>query len=214
MSRTLQGKVAVVTGGSRGIGKGIALELGQAGAIVYVTGRTLHEGSTLSPGTILETAAEVTRMGGQGIAIRCDHSHDAEVEALFRRVQEEQGRLDILVNNVFATPPGKMPAGVPFWELPIALWDEFHTVGLRSHYVASVFAAPLMLAQRRGLIVNISSAGAGPHHPFGVAYGVGKAGVDKLTADMAHELRPHGIAVISGSQRLRGRSTDRGSPAG
>jgi dehydrogenase/reductase SDR family protein 1 len=198
MPGALAGKVAVVTGASRGVGKGVALGLGEAGATVYVTGRTVQEGNTPLPGTIGETAEAITRLGGQGIAIRCDHANDGEVELLFRRVKEGQGRLDILVNNAYSVPGGlgALPFGVPFWELPISLWDAVHTVGLRSHYVASWFAAPLMVRQGRGLVVNISSAGA-VRHVFNVPYGVGKAGVDKLTADMAHELRPHGVAVIS-----------------
>lgn len=196
MASALAGKVAVVTGASRGVGKGIALGLGEAGATVYVTGRTVQEGVAPWPGTVTETAAQVTAMGGQGIAVRCDHRNDAEVEALFRRVQEEQGRLNILVNNAFATPAGAMPMGVPFWELPISYWDELHTVGLRSHYVASVFAAPMLIRQGGGLIVNTSSGGA-VDYVFSVAYGAGKAGVDKMTKDMAHELKPHGVAVVS-----------------
>jgi len=195
MLSALKGKVAVVTGGSRGIGKGIALGLGEAGATVYVTGRTIQEGTGPQPGTITKTADEVTQLGGQGIAIRCDHRNDAEVEALFQRVEEEQGRLDILVNNATSIVY-PWPEGVPFWELPVALWDELHTVGLRSHYVASVFAAPLMIAQRNGLIVNISSGGT-IRYVFNVPYGVGKAGLDKLTADMAHELRTHNVVVVS-----------------
>ncbi len=195
MSRTLKGTVAVVTGASRGIGKGIALGLGESGATVYITGRTVQEGSGPMPGTITQTAEEVTHLGGQGVAVRCDHRDDAEVEALFRQVREEQGRLDILVNNAtsFSYP---WPEGVPFWKLPTAIWDELHTVGLRSHYVASAFAAPIMIAQRSGLIVNISSNGAS-RYLFNVPYGVGKAGVDKMSADMAHELRSYNVAVIS-----------------
>jgi dehydrogenase/reductase SDR family protein 1 len=196
MSSTLHGKVAVVTGGSRGVGKGVALGLGEAGATVYVTGRTVREGGISSPGTITETAEIINKLGGRGIAIRCDHRDDLDVEALFRRVKEEQGRLDVLVNNVFATYAGVRPGGGSFWELPIEMWDDMHRVGLRSHYVASVFAAPIMIAQRRGLIVNISSVGAA-RYTFNVPYGVGKAAVDRLTADMAHELLPHGVVVIS-----------------
>ncbi len=191
----LKGKIAVVTGGSRGIGKGIALGLGEAGVTVYVTGRTLQEGTGAWPGTITKTAEEVTKLGGHGIAVHCDHRSDAEVDALFRQVREEQGRLDILVNNATSLIYPWPPEG-QFWEQPIALWDEIHIVGLRSHYVASAFAAPIMIAQRSGLIVNISSAGA-TRYVYNVAYGVGKAGVDKLAADMAHELQPHNVSAIS-----------------
>jgi dehydrogenase/reductase SDR family protein 1 len=196
VSEDLQGIVAIVTGGSRGIGRGIALALCEAGATVYITGRTLEAGTGPWPGSLSEIAEEATQYGGRCIPVRCDHADDAEVAAMFAQVREECGRLDLLVNNAFATPDEGMPKGVPFWEQPIALWDRLHTVGLRSHYVASVFAASLMLSQRRGVIVNISSRGAiAP--VFNVAYGVGKAGVDKLTADTAHELRPYNIAVVS-----------------
>jgi NAD(P)-dependent dehydrogenase (short-subunit alcohol dehydrogenase family) len=128
--RPLAGEVAVVTGARRGVGKGIALGLGDAGATVYVTGRSILAGPV--PGTIDETAREVTARGGRGVAVRCDHAADAEVEALFRRVRDDEGRLDVLVNNAFAIPEGRIRG--PFWELPIAQWDAMHAVGLRSHY--------------------------------------------------------------------------------
>lgn len=190
--RPLSGQVAIVTGASRGVGKGIAIGLGEAGAIVYVTGRTVAPGPL--PGTIGDTADAVTRAGGRGIAVACDHADDAQVQALFERVRAEMGRLDILVNNAFAIPDGRLLA--PFWELPIAQWDTMHTVGLRSHYVASVFAAPMMIAAGRGLVVQVSSAGA-KIQAVNVAYGVGKAGVDRMTRDMARELAPHGVCVVS-----------------
>jgi dehydrogenase/reductase SDR family protein 1 len=189
--------VAVVTGGSRGIGRGIALGLGEAGATVYVTGRTIDEDCVIPQcGTIQATAHDVTRLGGQGIAVRCDHADDTDVTALFQRVREEHGRLDLLVNNATSFPPEGPPSGIPFWELPVARWDEVQTVGLRSHYVASALAAPLMIRQHRGLIVNISSLGA-VQYVFNVPYGVGKAGVEKLTADLAHDLFPYDVAVVA-----------------
>ena len=141
----LRGQVAVVTGASRGIGKGCALELGAAGATVYVTGRTLEEGAAPLPGTIGATAAEVTALGGTGIAVCCDHRDDAAVEALFDRVQAEAGRLDVLVNNAFLIPK-ELTSGRPFWEVPISNWDDMIGVGTRSAYVASRFAARLMVA--------------------------------------------------------------------
>ena len=196
MASRLKDTVAVVTGGSRGIGKGIALGLAEEGATIYVTGRTQQAGAGPWPGSLAETVAEATALGGRCIAVRCDHADDGAVAALFRRVQDEQGRLDLLVNNAFATPDEEMPRGVPFWEQPVALWDRLHTVGLRSHYVAGVFAAPLMIARGRGLIVHVSSVGA-VQHTFSVAYGAGKAGVNKLAADVAEELRPHGVASIA-----------------
>jgi dehydrogenase/reductase SDR family protein 1 len=192
MSRPLAGSIALVTGASRGVGRGIALGLGEAGATVYVTGRTVDRGAI--PGTIDDAANEVTSLGGRGIAVRCDHGSDADVEALFARIRAEAGRLDILVNNAFAIPEGRLIA--PFWELPIAQWDTMHAVGLRSHYVASVMAAPMMIAAKNGLIVNVSSFGA-KVYAVSVAYGVGKAGVDRMSRDMARELRPFGVTAVS-----------------
>lgn len=189
------GKVAVVTGASRGVGKGVALGLGEAGFTVYVTGRTVDPKATKYGGSIGETAAEVTKLGGQGIAVQVDHADDAQVKALFERVKAEQGRLDVLVNNVFAVPKGKV-FGAPFWELGLNVWDDVHSVGLRSHYVASVYGVPLMLESGPGLVVNVSSFGA-KVYALNVAYGVGKAGVDRLSQDMAVDLKPKGITAVS-----------------
>jgi len=191
----LDGRVAVVTGASRGIGRGCALELGAAGALVYLTGRTTDEGLAPLPGTIGATAAQIEALGGRAVAVRCDHRDDAQVEALFDRVHREQGRLDVLVNNAFLIPP-ELTQGLPFWRSPVSNWDDMIDVGLRSAYVATRFAAPRMLARRSGLVANISSSGAA-EYAWHVAYGVGKAGLDRLTADTAHELREHGVAVVS-----------------
>jgi len=196
MSSPLANTIALVTGASRGIGKGVALGLGEAGATVYLTARTLKPGEGRGPGTLPQTAEEVTHLGGQGIAVQCDHTDDTQVAAVFQRIIAEQGRLDLLVNNAFNNPVDGIPENIPFWKLPIGLWDQLISVGLRSHYVASVMAAPPMVEQKRGLIVNISSMGA-RMHLNNVVYGVGKAGVEKLTADTAEELRPHGVAAVS-----------------
>ena len=191
-TKKLAGRIAIVTGASRGVGKGIALGLGEAGATVYVTGRSVERGA--HPGTIGETADEVTALGGTGVAVACDHAIDEQVEALFARVLAERGQLDVLVNNAFAIPEGKVIA--PFWELPLDQWDTMHRVGLRSHYVASIFAAKAMIPRKTGLIVNVSSFGA-KIYAVNVAYGVGKAGVDRLSRDTGRELRPHGVCVVS-----------------
>lgn len=188
-------RVAIVTGASRGIGKGIALELGALGMTVYVTGRSTGEGGKL-PGTVGETAQEIDALGGRGVAVACDHHVDEQVEGFVSRVLAERGRIDVLVNNVFNAPELANWLNKPFWTLPIGSWDEVIDIGLRSHYVASALVAPTMVAARAGLIVNISSSGA-VSYAHNVAYGVGKAGLDKLTADMAHELAPHDVAVVS-----------------
>lgn len=187
-------KVAVVTGSSRGAGKGIALALGSHGYRVYVTGRTQQPDGAPLPGTIYETAAEVTRAGGEGIAVRVDHSVDADVEALFQQVSEQSGRLDILVNNATFLHD-KLTSPEPFWQKPLDLVDILD-VGLRSGYVASWYAAPLMTAAGRGLIVFTSSFGSACYM-HGPAYGAQKAGVDKFAADMAVDLRDHSVSAVS-----------------
>jgi dehydrogenase/reductase SDR family member 1 len=201
--RTLEGKVAIVTGASRGIGKGIALGLGEAGATVYITGRTVEEGKAAVPlsGTIHQTAEEVTALGGQGIAVRCDHRNDEEVRVVFAQIQKEQGRLDILVNNVWGgyehfNDGTKFWKEKGFWTTPLSRWDSMFAAGVRAHYVSSVLAAPLMIAQASGLIVNISFIAA-EQDDAGVAYGVAKSASDRMAACMAHELRPHNVAALS-----------------
>lgn len=193
-NQPLKGKVAVVTGGSRGVGKGISICLGQAGATVFVTGRTNRPGGFIFPGSIAETAEEVTRRGGRGIAIQCDHADDEAVKRVFERIHGEVGDIDILVNNVFAAPD-RMPVNVPFWQLDEDLWDGLLRVGLRSHYVASRCVAGRMAERGSGLIVCTSSGGS-VRYTFNVPFGVQKAGVDKLAKDMAHDLRPFNVASI------------------
>lgn len=195
----MHGKVAVVTGGSRGAGRGIALVLGEAGATVYVTGRS-QRGSTTEnlPGSIDETAEAVTARGGLGIPVRCDHTVDAEVEALFQRVRSEQGRLDLLVNNVWGGYEqyefDRFTA--PFWEQPLRHWDGMFTAGVRAHLVASRLAAPLMLEQRRGLIIN-TVAWDRDLYLGNLFYDVAKAAIIRMAFGMARELRPHGIAALA-----------------
>ncbi len=191
--------VALVTGASRGAGKGIALALGAAGMTVYVTGRSSAKSlgrlrEVELPGTVLETAAQVSELGGRGVAVACDHRDDAAVEAVFRRVAAESGRLDILVNNAANIHDALIDPG-GFWEKPLALVDILD-VGLRSAYVASYFAAPLMVAARSGLIAFTSSFGASCYM-HGPAYGAQKVGLDKFAADMAVDLKPHGVASVS-----------------
>jgi len=193
---TLQGAVALVTGATRGIGKGISVELGAAGATVYVTGRSTSGGPGVLPGTVEETAEAVTAAGGHGVGVVCDHRDDAAVAAVIEQVRAEQGRLDVLVNNVFSSPDLAPLLGKRFWEIPVAQWDQVIGIGARSHYVCAALALPMVLASGGGLVVNISSSGA-VHYGHNVLYGVGKAAVDKMTADMAHELADEPVAVVS-----------------
>ncbi|GAB3270496.1 SDR family NAD(P)-dependent oxidoreductase [Parahaliea aestuarii] len=191
---TEQHRVAVVTGASRGAGKGIAEALGATGATVYVTGRTVEEGAAPLPGTVAATAEAVTAAGGKGIAVACDHSDDAQVEALFARVAQEQGHLDILVNNATYVHDALVQTG-PFWEKPLSL-TEIWDVGMRSHYVSTYYAAPLLLKSQGGLVVNTSSFG-GRIYMHGPAYGAGKAAADKMAHDMAVDFKPYNVAVVS-----------------
>ncbi|HEY9736222.1 MAG TPA: SDR family NAD(P)-dependent oxidoreductase [Trichocoleus sp.] len=198
---TLTGKIALVTGATRGLGKGIAIGLGEAGATVYVTGRTLSAPTTAdnnqSVGSLEETCAAVERAGGVGIPVQVDHSDDDQVRSLFERIQAEQGRLDLLVNNAYGGVPAiKEAYGKPFWESGPELWDASNNVGLRSHYIASLYAARMMVPQRQGLICTLSSWG-GLSYIFGVPYGVGKAACDRMAADMAVELKPHNVTSLS-----------------
>lgn len=183
----------MVTGASRGAGKGIAIALGATGATVYVTGRSTKSEDSPYGGSVSETAGLVDQAGGTGVPIATDHGDDEAVRALFARVESDQGRLDILVNNAanFAGMPG--PDG--FWEKPLEAADLI-SVGLRSHYVAAYYAAPLLIGNNRGLIVNTGHYGAVSYYQ-GPAYGAQKAGADKMAADMAKELRPHNVAAVS-----------------
>jgi len=196
---SLEGKIALVAGATRGAGRGIAVDLGAAGATVYVTARSTSEADHPLPGTIGATAHEVDAIGaesgGRGIAVALDHRDDAAVEALVDRVLAEHGRLDVLVNNAFIVTD-QLTSGLPFWEADLSNWDDMIDVGTRSAYVASVFAARTMVKANAGLIVNVSSSGA-EEYAWQVAYGVGKCALDRITADTAHELRSHGVSVVS-----------------
>jgi NAD(P)-dependent dehydrogenase (short-subunit alcohol dehydrogenase family) len=177
-------RVAVVTGASRGAGRGIAHALGALGWRVYLTGRTVDE----------TAAQEVTDAGGDGIAVRVDHADDHSVAALFRRVADENAGLQLLVNNA-ALIHDRLTDPSPFWEKPVGLGDVL-TVGLRSAYVASWYAAPLLLSADRGLIAFTSSPGS-VCYMHGPAYGAQKAGVDKLAADMAVDFSGTGVCTVS-----------------
>ncbi len=193
-SKKLVGKVAVVTGASRGIGKGIAVALAREGATVYVTGRTVNEGDYYLPGTVGQTAADCDAAGGNGVAVACDHAVDAQVAALFGRVRAEQGRLDILVNNAFLISDDLIEPG-GFWEKPLTnleMWE----VGVRSNYIAAWHAAQIMVPQQSGLIVAISGFSA-TTYTYGVVFGTSKTAVGRMSRDMAIELKPYGVAALT-----------------
>jgi NAD(P)-dependent dehydrogenase (short-subunit alcohol dehydrogenase family) len=200
MIKILETKVALVTGATRGLGKGIAIALGEAGATVYITGRRLNNNSSSSDdvaGSLNDTKIAVEEAGGVCIPVQVDHSNDEQVRLLFERIQNEQnGQLDLLVNNAYAGVQALTDAqGKGFWENEPSLWDACNNVGLRSHYIASVYAAQMMTKRQQGLICTISSWG-GMAYLFGSAYGAGKSGCDRLAADMAVELQPYNVASV------------------
>ncbi len=211
MERKLEGCVAVVTGASRGAGRGVAQELGAAGATVYVTGRSTREapaqgyeqimglsGLAAMPGSIDATAEEVTRLGGRGIAVRCDHTREDEVAALFARVREDAGRLDLLVNNAWGGHEvfdGVFEA--PFWRRPLGEWDAMMDRGVRNHWLASRLAAPLLVEQRRGLVVTTSFWDRDRVLEGNLMYDLAKAAMNRLARVMAAELRPYGVASLA-----------------
>ena len=186
--------IAVVTGASRGAGKGIAIALGTSGAVVYVTGRSSNYDSSEFGGSVKETAQAVTDAGGNGIPVIIDHSDDEAVAALFGQVRRDYGRLDILVNNA-AKLNNQVALPIPFWEKSLDSVDLL-TVGLRSHFVSAYYAAPLLISNGKGLIVNTGHYGAVSYFG-GPIYGAQKAGADKMAADMAKELRTYNIAAVS-----------------
>jgi NAD(P)-dependent dehydrogenase (short-subunit alcohol dehydrogenase family) len=196
----LAGKIALVTGASRGVGKGIAHELGIAGATVLVTGRSTKASLTDAdkPGTIEDTANLVTAAGGKGIAFPCDHTDDNQVKALFDFIRAKYGRLDILVNNVwggYEEHEGSI-FSKPFWEQDLKYWDRMFVSGLRAHFTASYYAAPLMLAQQSGLIINIS-IGVEDKYLGNVMYDTCKKAEDRLAFAMAQELKEYQVAALS-----------------
>lgn len=196
----LSGKVTVVTGASRAVGKGIAEELGIAGAIVYVTGRSVKGRQTTDnlPGTVDETAVLVEQRGGQGIPVQYDHTNDEQVAALFKRIDKERGRLDLLVNNVwggYEQYDAKLFDG-PFWKQPLEYWHRMFDSGVRAHFTSTRLAAPMMIEAKRGFIINIS---AGDRQKFlhAVIYDLAKNAIDRLTYGVARKLREYGIAALS-----------------
>lgn len=210
--RPLKGRVAIVTGASRGGGRGIAVELGAAGATVYVTGRSTRgepargyeriladsELDTL-PGTIDETAEEVTRLGGEGIAVQCDHTQEEQVQTLFDRAEREHGALDLLVNNAWGGHEAftKASFGAAFWEQSLDQWDAMFDRGVRNHILASRYAAPIFIRQGHGLIVTTTFWDGGGYLRGNLFYDLAKAAMTRLAFAMAEELRPHGVASLA-----------------
>ncbi|OON20196.1 oxidoreductase, short chain dehydrogenase/reductase family protein, partial [Opisthorchis viverrini] len=203
----LENVVCLVTGASRGIGRGIALGLGAEGATVYITGRTLKPKGDEIEGSLEETAAEINSRGGKAIPVVVDHSEETQITDLFVRIRREQrGRLDVLVNNAYSAVPFlKRSLGKAYYEIdaysPGEVWDEVNNVGLRNHYICSALATKVMIdykkqepSARPGLIINISSFGA-CRYAFSAVYGCGKAALDRLTHDMNVELKRNKVDV-------------------
>lgn len=191
----LSGVTAVVTGASRGAGKGIACALGSAGAVVYVTGRSEVEGSAPLPGTVYATAKAVDVAGGTGVPVVCDHGDDDQVTKLFERVKAERGSLDILVNNATELHDQLIVSG-PFWKKSADMANILD-VGLRSSYIATWHAAPLMVGHDDSSLVVFTSTYGANCYAHGPAYGAQKAGTDKLAHDMAIDFREDNVSTVS-----------------
>jgi NAD(P)-dependent dehydrogenase (short-subunit alcohol dehydrogenase family) len=211
-SRPLKDRVAIVTGASRGGGRGIAVELGAAGATVYVTGRStraapattyadflVQAGLARMPGSIEDTADEVTAAGGRGIPVRCDHSDVAAVRDLFAQVARDQGRLDLLVNNAWGGHETFTMASLsaPFWEQPVDHWGSMFDHGVRNHVLACHAAAPLFVRQKRGLIVTTTYWDRGHYIKGNLFYDLAKATMGRLAFSLGEELRPHGVSSVA-----------------
>ncbi len=197
-------RVAWVTGASRGVGRGVAVALGQAGWVVYVSARSSADGRTGHlPGTVEQTADAVTAAGGLGVAAVCDHRDDAAVQAVAARIRADHGRLDLLVNNAWAGYE-RLNAGAwqewnaPFWEQPIELFDAMFGSGVRAHYVATAVCAPLLIATPHSAVVTVSVAvPEAEQHRFGTAYAMAKTADDRFALAAAIQLGEHGVASVA-----------------
>merc|ERR1712137_699647 len=194
----LEGKVALVTGASRGVGRGVAISLAREGAFVYLTARSYEENQVEKrlPGSLQSVKQEIIDAGGECCCVQCDHTNDDQTRAVIEQIKKEKGKLDILVNNAFAIPkPAAKFFHQPFYSQPIEFLDTVMNVGVRNHYVCTVLAAELLMASK-GLVVNISSPG-GQNRLFNVSYGVSKCALDRMAVDMGHDLQPKGVTCIS-----------------
>jgi dehydrogenase/reductase SDR family protein 1 len=198
--KALLGRVAVVAGSSRGVGMGAAIELGAAGAFVYALGRTLKAGTGGATGSLDETVSAIAELGGEGRAVACDCADADALASVFAEIEARHGRLDVLVNSVFASHAFGRLIGQRLWQLSAKqVWNDVVDVPGRAAYFATALAAPLMIATAEksdgGLIVNNSGRGA-LRYRYNTAYGVGKSAIARLTRDAAIELKPHNVAVI------------------
>lgn len=197
--KPMQGKIAVVTGASRGAGRGVAFELGSAGATVYVTGRSVKGATTDNrPETIEETAAGVTLRGGKGIAIRCDHTSDNDVRNLFDQIEREHGRIDILVNSVFGGSESSLPSGEGrlFWQRPLEHWDAMMVAGPQAYLLTTRYAVPLMIPHRKGLIVNITFF-IKDKISGNLYYDLAMNAINRITQGMAQELKDFNVSTVA-----------------
>jgi len=199
----LKGKIALVTGASRGIGKGTAIALAKEGATVYITGRTDKEetGSAPLSGSLYATEEEIRRNNGKCVSIRCDHTNDVDTVKVFQRITADCNRLDILVNCVWGgyehfSDGTEFWKEQGFWDMPFLRWDKMFDAGIRAHFVASSLACKLMIPQQSGLIVNLSFWAA-DRNDRGTVYSAAKAATNKMTECMAYELRDKNISVIT-----------------
>lgn len=199
----LEGKIALVTGASRGIGKGTAIALAKEGATVYITGRTGRndKSATHLPGSIHATEEEIKAFNGRCVAIQCDHTNDEETERVFKRIASDSNRLDILVNAVWGgyehfSDGTEFWKEQGFWDMPFERWDKMFDAGIRAHFVSSSLASKIMIPQKSGLIVNLSFWAA-DRNDKGTAYSVSKAATNKMTECMAYELRDKNVSVIT-----------------
>jgi NAD(P)-dependent dehydrogenase (short-subunit alcohol dehydrogenase family) len=194
---TLTGRVALVTGASRGVGKGIALVLGECGATVYVTGRSTRQQPGALAGTVDDTAEQVSARGGRGVPVPTDHTDDDQVEALFARVRREEGGLDLLVANAWGGYEGYDDTfSARFWEQPLWRWDAMFHGGLRAQFTAARLAAPLMIERGRGIVVCTGGNDDLSYYLGNVPYDVVKAATVRLVTAAARELRSHNVAVV------------------